>query len=172
MRKRYIFLIFAGLFAGIAGAYALRNWDPYWNIPQVTLASLNASETDWYAEGILDYDALVSVSFAAERRRYEVVVREGVLSAAHSSSLDEATGVWGPFTETSTEEAEFFTMPGLFSTMRAALLNEEVSREVLRLEVDGALFYPKRLVWGRIYEDGFPVDGTEVLIEVLEFEIR
>jgi hypothetical protein len=63
-------------------------------------------------------------------------------------------------------------MPGLFSTLRSALFNNEVTREVLRMEIDGLQAYPKRVILGKIYEDGFPVDGTDVLIEVLEFVER
>lgn len=170
MKKFQVALIVAGLLAGMAGAFAIRNWDPYRGIPQVTLSRLNDNETNWYAEGILDYRVLVSVAFGSEQRRYEIVVLGGSLSEASSSRFEEAAGEWGPFIATPAEEAGYFTVPGLFGTVRSALLNEEVDREVLRMEIDGNLSYPKRVLLGRILEEGFPIDGTDVLIEVLEFE--
>ena len=172
MRKFYAALMVLGLLAGTAVIYAVRNWDPYRNIPQVSLNRLNQSEANWYAQGILDYDARISVAFSSELRQYEVVVRSGVFSEARSSRWEEALEAWGPFSPTPAEEAGFITMPGIFSTVRSALFNESVPREVLRMEIDAALAFPKRVILGRIFEDGLPVDGTEVLIEVVEFEIR
>jgi hypothetical protein len=172
MKNLYAALIVLGLLAGMAGVYVIRNWDPYRDIPQLTLARLNESEANWYAAGILDYDARITVAFSSERRQYEVSVRGGALSEARSAGWDDALGDWGPASPVSAEEGGFFTIPGLFATLRSALFNDAVPREVLRMEIASTLPHPSRLVLGEILEEGFPVDGTEVLIEVLEFERR
>ncbi|HUF39492.1 MAG TPA: hypothetical protein VMN57_13285 [Anaerolineales bacterium] len=170
MKKFQIALIFAGLLAGMAAVYVIRNWDPYRGIPQVTLVRLNAGETEWYAEGIQNYDALVTVAFATEQRQYEIEVRAGHLSAARYSQQDEETGLWGPFSEAQADDAAFFTIPGIFATVRAALFNEDVPREVLRMELDAEYSYPAKVFLGEIIEEGAPVEGTGLLIEVVGFE--
>jgi hypothetical protein len=53
--------------------------------------------------------------------------------------------------------------------LRNDLINAEVEREVLRLVI-GPEKYPESLFLGRIIQDGAPVDGTELLVRVLEFE--
>ena len=42
--------------------------------------------------------------------------------------------------------------------------------QLLRMEVAPDLSYPVKILLGRILEEGLPVEGTQLLIEVVEFE--
>ena len=167
MRKLLALLIFVAAF--VIGLYAVGKLDPYRAIPQVTLSSLNAIETAWYGEGLSDYSLRVQVEFSLEKRLYEVFVRGNALVEARSAEWDKALDDWGPLRQAGEEEAGFFTIPGLFGLVRGSLLDKDVEREVLRMQSDSDLSFPARIFLGRILEDGVPVDGTELLIEVLDF---
>lgn len=169
--KKYLpwFFLFA-MVGGALGLYFVQNWDPYRNVPRVSLDRLNREEADWYAEGIFDYRLLVHVRFSTEQRRYDIEVRDNVLASAQSARWDEVAETWGPFGPITDEEATFFTIPGMFNMLRTDLLNEDVEREALRMELAEGQQYPGLIFLGNIVQEGAAVDGTELIIEVLTFE--
>lgn len=171
MKKSLPFVLLFGMVGLFVAAYIFQNWDPYRNVPPVSLNRLNQQEADWHAEGIRDYRLLVQVSFATEQRRYDIEVRKGELSTAQSARWDEQTEVWGSYAQVAEEEARFFTIPGMFNMLRADLLNQDVDREVLRMELADGARHPGLIFLGNIIQDGFPVEGTELLVEVLDFEL-
>lgn len=170
MKKILPVLLLAVMIVGTLGIYIAQNWDPYRNVPQVSLDRLNRQEAEWYAQGIWNYRVLVLVRFATEQRRYQIEVRDNIIADAKSSRWDEDQETWGPFTTAGTEEADFFTIPGLFGMLRADLRNEEVDREVMRMGLADGQTYPGLIYLGDIIQDGVSVDGTDLVIEVLEFE--
>lgn len=171
MRKVLPFLLFGAMIAVALGLYTARSWDPHRDIPHVTLTSLNAIENAWYGEGLSDYRLRVQVEFSLEKRLYEVVVRGNAMVGARAAEWDTTHDDWGPYREAGSEEADFFTIPGLFGLVRGSLLDIDVKREVLRMEADERLPVPARIFMGRVVQDSVPIDGTELMIEVLEFEI-
>lgn len=171
MKKLLPYVLLIGMVGLFVGVYVYQNWDPYRNVPRVSLNRLNQQEADWHAEGIRDYRLLTQVSFATEQRQYDIEVRAGKLSAAQSARWNEQAEVWGSFAPVAEEEARFFTIPGMFNMLRADLLNEDVDREVLRMELADGARHPGLIFLGNIFQDGFPVEGTELLVEVLEFEL-
>lgn len=172
MRKILPVLLFLGMVLGAVGIYAYQNFDPYRSLPAITLDRLNAEETSWYAEGIFDYRLLVEVRFASEKRRYDIVVADNVLQSAQSARWDEDMKQWGEFSPTPSEEAAFFTVPGMFSMLRRDLVNEDVKRESLRMQLSDAGPYPGVIILGNLIQDGVVAEGTQLVIEMLEFEAK
>jgi hypothetical protein len=170
VKKLQAFLVLAGLLTGVALAFVIRNWDPYRSIPMVTIERLNGYEAGWYSRNIPDYQIRISATFAEERRLYDITVRQGQLAEALTASWDEAADDWGALAPAGDEDASYFTVPGLFSTVRASLLNEDAPRAYLRVDYDEDRAIPARIIYGPLLDDGYIMDDTELIIEVLSYE--
>ena len=170
MKKFLPVLLFAGMVLLAVGAYIYQNYEPYRELPAISLDRLNAQETAWYEEAIFDYRILVQVRFATEKRQYEIVVIDNVLSSAQSARWDEDAETWGPFVPTPEEEATFFTVSGMFSMLRRDLVNEDAQREVLRMALADDLPHPGVIYLGNLIQEDVVMEGTQLVVEVLEFE--
>jgi hypothetical protein len=76
-------------------------------------------------------------------------------------------GGWTAPAELAPEEARYFTIPGLFDTLRDGL--QKTSRTAVQAEIAGNPPVPKIIFLGAVIQEGFPVEGTELRIEVLEY---
>ncbi len=167
MKKILPILLVVVMVAGVIGLYLYQNYDPYRNLPQVSLDRLNTQEADWYAEGIFDYQIEVLIKFSSEQRIYRIAVVNNAISEAFSSRYDEDARDWLAYMPVSTEEADFFTVPGMFRLLRADLLNEDVEREVRRMGLREGQSYPGLIYLGNIIQEGIVMEGTDLVVEVL-----
>ena len=171
MRKVLPILLFVVMLAIGLVFFVVENIDPHRDVPIVTLDRLNQNETDWYATGISSYRVLVLASFGDQQRRYEIEVSDFILTGARSAQLDEDSRSWSEMLSVPEEEASFFTIPGMYGMLRKDLVNQQVEREVMRIETDPAYFFPTLIYLGNLIVEGEVQEDTALTIEVLDFEI-
>lgn len=136
--------------------------------PEMSLSGLNELEQNWYAAGIDSYDLTIEVQFFEERRLHHLKVRGGLVEAAFLRLWDAKSGEWGKNEVMSAENAYWFTLPGLFQTIRQEIQND--MRQYIRSEVNNDPVYPKVIIFGPLMmpEGGFN-KGTNVKITIIEF---
>ncbi len=167
-------LALAGLVMGIVVAVIwsrLAGRSMYTDVPMMQNARLVEAETAWYAAGVSNYRILVSVEFSSEQRWNEITVTGGKVSAARVAVWDMQAGDMGAYVPLSTKEAEYFTVTGLFDLVRSALQNEEVPRDEIRMSTSGTPAVPELIYLSEVIQDGEPVEGTALIVHVLQFEV-
>jgi hypothetical protein len=167
MKKATLLLVLLALML-IAGFALFAPRDPYAGIPGLSIIRLTEAEADWYEAGVASYRVVVDISFSGEKRRHWIVVRNNLLESAETAGWDGEA--WGAPQAMGAEDAAFYTIPGLFQTVRLALQNEQVAREAYRMSAGGEPPIPRVIYFSEIIQEGEPVEGTALLIEVVEFE--
>ncbi|NUM44187.1 MAG: hypothetical protein HUU38_05725 [Anaerolineales bacterium] len=135
--------------------------------PDASIPTLTAAEADWYAAGITYYRIVTEIHFADERRLHTVTVKDQIILEKMVAYWDADLENWGepkPMTE---EEAYWYTVPGLFETVRGALLKE--CRAFTRNELSGTPIFPRVIILGPAQLDGETIDDTVSWVEVREF---
>jgi len=169
MKKVIVFaggLIIGGvLFAAISSRLRPQEYE---NVPAANIYSLIEAESRWYGLAIYDYQVQVEISFGDERRMHRIQVSENSIAAAEVQYWDFLVEGWAPSETLSPAEAYYFTIPGLFETIRQALLGE-VQREYAHCGYDPEIAYPTSIYLGRILQEDGAADGTALSIRVIEF---
>lgn len=137
------------------------------NIPNATISGLNEVEGAWYSSGQFNYHLVVDVEFGGERRRHEMSVENGQIVEATLSYWDDSQGGWGERNPLNKEQSFTYTITGLFDTIRNEL--QLHNREDVRVEMQGEPAIPKVILLGRVWQEGFPVEGTQTRIVVQEY---
>jgi hypothetical protein len=135
--------------------------------PDASISSLTVAETDWYAAGITHYQLVTEIHFANERRLHTVTVKDQIILEKMVAYWDADLGDWREPKPMGEEEAYWYTVPGLFGTIRGALLKE--CRSFVRNELSGTPTFPRMIVLGPPQVDGEIVEDIVSWIEVIEF---
>jgi hypothetical protein len=123
---------------------------------------VEAAEADWQARSLTDYEMVVDVQRpeAEDSFRAEVQVQGGRIVGGTLRYREK--GRWGTPLTLSDTQAFPYTVPGLFTVLRAELANS--GRRSIEVELDPVYAFPRRLVLGPVYEDGRAVPGTETRV--------
>ncbi len=155
-------LLAAAIFA-VAGYYVIQNLDN--RHPVASIPRLNRAEQSWYEGNIQNYRIVLEVEFGEEDRLHTVTVRDGQFAEATIAYRQGRD--WGPQEAMGEEQARFFTVPGLYETVRSAI--HQGLRQDVRMVVNPGPAYPQLIILGPVVQDGFLVAETEARITVLEF---
>lgn len=156
------------LIVGVFGSPWVERWEDR-RVPGATIDEINAQEEKWYMAEVTDYTLIVDLDLAGEGRRHTVTVRAGLLAEAHVQYWGAQARGWGPPVALPAEEAYYMTVPGLFETVRGALLNS--GRDEVRADFEGEPPFPRLIILGPVRQDGELVEGTEARLNVQSFEI-
>jgi len=137
------------------------------NIPNVTISGLNEVEGDWYNSDQFNYHLVVEVEFGDERRRHETTVENGRVIESTLSYWDDSRGDWGEKNPLNLEQSSTYTIAGLFDTIRNEL--QLHNREDVRVKMEGEPVIPMVILFGRVLQEGIPVEGTQTRITVKEY---
>lgn len=135
--------------------------------PDASIRTLTAAETDWYAAGITYYRVVTEIHFADERRMHTVTVKDQQILEGTVAYWDAEKATWGEPIPMDEKEAYWYSVPGLFETIRGALLKE--CRSYVRNELSGNPTFPRVVVLGPPQEDGEIVEDIVSWLEVIEF---
>ncbi len=135
-----------------------------------TIAAMDAAQARWEANPVLNYTIVVDVDRPGEKRRNTVVVQDGEIAYGEVKYWDEAAEQWKDPFVLSQEQAYPFTVPGLFDMVRGEIRNS--GRRDIQVGMDGEPPFPYRIRLGPVYLDGKPFEGTEAVVQVVEFRPR
>ncbi len=135
-----------------------------------TIAAMDAAQARWEANPVLNYTIVVDVDRPGEKRRNTVVVQDGEIAYGEVKYWDEAAEQWKEPFVLSPEQAYPFTVPGLFDMVRGEIRNS--GRRDIQVGMDGEPPFPYRIRLGPVYLDGKPFEGTEAVVQVVEFRPR
>jgi len=135
--------------------------------PDASIRTLTEAEMGWYAAGITYYHLVVEISFADERRLHSVTVKDQKILEGTVVYWDPALQGWGEPMPMNEEEAYWYTVPGLFETIRRAVLQE--CRSFIRNDLSGTPPFPHVIILGPPEEDGEPIEEIVSWVEVREF---
>ncbi len=135
-----------------------------------TIAAMDEAQARWEADPVLNYTIVVDVDRPGEKRRNTVVVQDGEIAYGEVKYWDEAAEQWKEPFVLSQEQAYPFTVPGLFDMVRGEIRNS--GRRDIQVGMDGDPPFPHRIRLGPVYLDGKPFEGTEAVVQVVEFRPR
>ncbi|MCZ7575363.1 MAG: DUF6174 domain-containing protein [Ardenticatenaceae bacterium] len=131
-----------------------------------TPAELRAAEAAWAEHPVASYRTVVEVERYDERRRAEVTVHDGAITAAQLVYWDDRTRTWGPPQVLSREQAVPYTVPGLFDMAQGQLAGGQRS---VRVAYDRRYRFPIRLELGNVIDGGQMLRNTDVTVRVVRF---
>ncbi len=134
-----------------------------------SIPMMDRAEERWNADPVPSYHIVVDVERPDDRRRNDLVVRQGKIVEATVRYWEGGMKRWGDRYELGQEQAFPFTVPGLFDMVRGELRGS--NRADIRVLVGGEPAFPQRIPLGPVWEDNQPVSGTEATVIVRKFEI-
>ena len=152
----------------LAGVWAARNA----RLEDATIGLLNDAQTAWYAQPVLSYRMEVDVNRPGEFRRVNLTVRDGEVVEALVKYRSPNTFLWEDPYPLNADQAEPFTIPGLYDMVRGAI--NAGNRTDIRVDMgweDGPVPFPRRVVLGSVWDGGLQVSGTEAQVVVRRFEV-
>nr|WP_290665120.1 DUF6174 domain-containing protein [Ardenticatena sp.] len=136
--------------------------------PSASFQTNNAERKAWEALGITSYRVLVEVEKYNERRRVEVVVRDGQLEQAVLRYWSDDERAWEAPQMLSEERGEPYTVPGLFEMVGGELAGQQRS---VSARYNETYRFPELIRLGNVHDqNGTVLRDTEVVVRVLEFE--
>lgn len=132
-----------------------------------TIAAMDTAQARWQANPVPSYTIVVDVDRPGEKRRNTVVVENGQIVYGEVKYWDEAADRWGEPIPLDPEQAYPFTVPGLFDMVREQI--RESGRQDIQVAMDGDPPFPHTLRLGPVFLDGRPFEGTEAVVQVVEF---
>ncbi len=167
MRKTTLILLGAVLAVviGLASVLVYNNREKRY--PKATISTLNEVEGNWYLANVQSYYLVVEITFSEERRLHKVTVVDNQIAEASLAYWDRESRDWGTPIPIGPEEAAWYTVPGLFDTIRGALQNG--SRDYVRADLRGDPPLPYTIVLGPTVIDGQLMDDTVTWVTVREF---
>ena len=137
-------------------------------LPEATIEAIDEAQARWEANPVPSYRIVVDVNRPSDRRRNELVVEQGRITRALLRYWDPERKRWERPLELTVEQAQWFTVPGLFDTVRDELKNS--GRREIRVLLEGDPAFPQRIELGPVFQDEQPVPGTEATVIVRVFE--
>jgi hypothetical protein len=134
-----------------------------------TIGMLDDAEARWRADPVASYHIVVDVDRPNDRRRTELTVRQGEITAATVKYWGFDRERWQEPHDLNPEQAFPFTVPGLFDMVRGELRGS--GRADVRVEMGGEPAFPHRVILGPVWQDERPVAGTEATVAVREFDV-
>ncbi len=133
-----------------------------------TIAMMDEAEARWQENPVLSYRIVVDVERPDDRRRNELIVEQGQVTRALIRYWDPERQRWGRPMELTIEQAQWFTVPGLFNTVREELRNS--GRKRIRVAIEGDPAFPRRIELGPVMEGKKPAPYTKATVIVRVFE--
>ncbi len=139
-----------------------------------SMCMMDDAEARWQTDPVPSYHIVVDVDRLDDRRRTELIVRQGEIVEATVKYWDFGKKRWQEPYDLNYEQAFPFTVPGLFDMVRGELRGS--GRADVRVVMEGEPAFPHRIVLGPVWGwcptyDLRPVDGTEATVTVREFEV-
>lgn len=129
---------------------------------------INDAQTAWYADPVEDYRIVVDVIRPGERRRCEVVVRDGQIYSATVKYVKPNWPGWNEPYALNDDQAYPFTVPGLYDMIRLPLRNN--ARQSIRVDMRGEPPFPHTIVFDPLWEAGERLPETKARVVVRSFE--
>ncbi len=137
-------------------------------LERATVAKVDQMEQAWRASPVLSYRIVVDVDRPDDRRRNELLVEDGAVIQATVKYWDPQRKTWDEPFPLNQEQAEPFTVPGLFEMVREQILLPERAQVQVKWRESPPM--PELIVLGPVSMNGQPVPGTEATVFLESFE--
>ncbi len=137
-------------------------------LEQATLAKVDQMEQAWLAAPVSSYRIVVDVDRPDDRRRNELLVEDGAVVQATVKYWNPQRKTWDEPFPLNPEQAEPFTVPGLFEMVREQIQLPERAQVQVKWQEEPPM--PELIVLGPVSMNGQPVSGTEATVFLEEFE--
>ncbi len=137
-------------------------------LERASLAKVDQMEQAWLAAPVPSYHIVVDVDRPGDRRRNELVVEDGVVVQATVKYWNPERKAWDEPFSLNQEQAEPFTVPGLFEMVREQIELPQRAQVQVKWREDPPM--PELIVLGPVSMNGQPVSGTEATVFLEEFE--
>lgn len=131
--------------------------------------SQNAEQrAEWEDNNVDSYHTVVEVERLNERRRADVVVRDGTLTSATMQYWDDQADDWDAPQPLNDEQGKPYTVPGLFEMVGGQLSAQQRSVSV---HYHDTYDFPDRIDLGDVHDpDGRTIPNTDVHVRLVTFE--
>lgn len=124
--------------------------------------------TAWEANNIDSYHTVVEVERSNERRRADVVVRDGELTSATIQYWNDNANEWNAPQPLNDEQGTPYTVPGLFEMVGGQLAAQQRNVSV---HYHDNYNFPDRIDLGDVHDrEGRTIPNTDVHVRLVTFE--
>lgn len=128
----------------------------------------NEQRTEWNHNNVDSYHTVVEVERFNERRRADVVVREGELTSATMQYWNDEEKDWNAPRPLNDEQGKPYTVPGLFEMVGGELAAQQRSVSV---HYNDNYDFPDRIDLGAVHDQqGRILSNTDVHVRLITFE--